>query len=264
MVTKLLSWNVNGLRSVGNKGFGDWFKDQSADVVCVQEIKVQKHQLPPELLNPYSTEGGSKISYHSFLHSAEKPGYSGVAIFSRKEPLDVREGIGDPQFDREGRVLLAEFSNYQIISAYFPNSQRDHARLDFKLAFCDAFLKFAEKERKKGKSLIICGDLNIAHTEIDVKNAKANMKNAGFLPQEREWLTKFLAKGYLDSFRHFTKDPDHFTWWSNRPGVRARNIGWRLDYFLTDADSKSRLKASKHQHLVLGSDHCPVSLEIKT
>lgn len=255
MAVKLLSWNVNGLRSCGGKGFRDWFHDQAADVVCVQEIKVQSHQLPPELLNPNK--------YHSFIHSAEKPGYSGVAIFSKKEPVAIRTGLGLPEFDREGRILLAEYGNFSIVSAYFPNSQRDHARLDFKLAFCDAFLKFCEKERRNGKSLILCGDFNIAHNEIDVKNAKANMKNAGFLPQEREWMTKFLKTGYVDTFRHFTKDPDHFTWWSNRPGVRQRNIGWRLDYFVVDADSQSRLKGSQHQHLIMGSDHCPISLSLK-
>lgn len=252
---KMASWNVNGLRACSRGGFLDWFADHSADIVCLQEIKVRSEQLEPELQNPHR--------YHALWHSAEKPGYSGVAIFSKKEPLAVRYGMGKPEFDREGRVLLAEFKNYSIVSAYFPNSQRDHARLDYKLAFCDSFFKFCEKERRNGKTLIICGDLNIAHTEIDLKNAKSNMKNAGFLPEERAWMTKFLSKGYVDCFRHFTPDPGHYTWWSYRPGVRERNIGWRLDYFLTDADSRSRLKASSHLTSVRGSDHCPVSLTIK-
>lgn len=256
MAIKLLSWNVNGLRACGQKGFAKWFKDQAADVVCLQEIKVQAEQLPPELLHP----GG----YHSFWHSAEKPGYSGVAIFTKREPLDVRYGIGRRDIDREGRVIAAEFKNSIVISSYFPNSQRDHARLDYKLDFCAAFLKFCEKERKRGKSLIICGDLNIAHAEIDLKNPKPNVKNAGFLPEERAWMSKFLKNGYIDGFRHFTKDPGHYTWWSYRPSVRERNIGWRLDYFLTDADSKTRLKAMRHQTAVMGSDHCPVALEIKS
>ena len=253
---KLRSWNVNGLRACGRAGFGKWFESEAADVICLQEIKVNADQLTPDLLNP--------AKYHSFWHSAEKPGYSGTAIFAKKEPLAVRYGIGRKDIDREGRVIAAEFGNFIVINSYFPNSQRDHARLDYKLAFCDAFLKFCEKERKTGKTILICGDLNIAHNEIDLKNPKTNTKNAGFLPQERAWMTRFLNKGYVDSFRHFTPDPDHYTWWSYRPGVRERNIGWRLDYFLSDADSKSRLKATKHQTTVMGSDHCPVSLEIKS
>jgi exodeoxyribonuclease-3 len=252
---KLLSWNVNGLRACGRTGFAKWFEDQAADVVCLQEIKVFKEQLEPELVNPGR--------YHSFFHSAEKPGYSGVAIYSKREPITVRMGLGHNDFDCEGRVIAAEFDNYVVISSYFPNSQRDHARLDYKLSFCEYFLKFVEKERKKGKSIIICGDLNIAHNEIDLKNPKPNMKNAGFLPEERAWMTKFLKKGYVDGFRHFTQDPGHYTWWSYRPGIRERNIGWRLDYFLTDVDSKTRLKSMTHQTHVKGSDHCPVALEIK-
>lgn len=254
-MAKLLSWNVNGLRSCGRRGFLDWFAEQSADVVCVQEIKVKPEQLTPEFLNP--------ANYHSFWHPAEKPGYSGVAIFSKKEPLDVRYGLGHKAIDSEGRVITAEFKNYTVINSYFPNSQRDHARLPFKLKFCSLFSKFVERERAKGKSVLLCADWNIAHTEIDLKNPKSNMKNAGFLPEERAWLSGFLKQGYLDTFRHFTPDPGHYTWWSYRPGVREKNVGWRLDYFLCDVDSKRRLKSSGHQNGVFGSDHCPVSLEIR-
>ena len=252
---KLITWNVNGLRACGKAGFNSWFHEQRADVVCLQEIKVFSHQLPAELLNP--------SKYHSFWHSAEKPGYSGVAIFSKREPEDVRVGMGHDHIDREGRILAAEFADFTVVSAYFPNSQRDHARLDYKLDFCARFLRFCERERKRGKTLLICGDLNIAHNEIDLRNPKPNMKNAGFLPQERGWLTKFLARGYVDTFRHFCDEPGHYTWWSNRPGVRARNIGWRLDYFLTDEESRLRLKGVEHQTQVMGSDHCPVVLELK-
>ncbi len=256
MPIKLASWNVNGLRACGRGGFLKWFADTAADVVCVQEIKVRSEQLEPDLQNPKK--------YHAFWHSAEKPGYSGVAIFSKREPLDVRYGTGKKDIDREGRVLLAEFANYSVVSAYFPNSQRDHARLDYKLYFCDEILKFCEKEKRRGKSLILCGDLNIAHQEIDLKNPKSNRKNAGFLPEERAWMGKFLDKGYVDCFRHFNPGPGHYTWWSYRPGVREKNVGWRLDYFITDEDARSRLKASRHHHLTMGSDHCPVTLEIKT
>jgi exodeoxyribonuclease-3 len=256
MAIQLASWNVNGLRACGRGGFGKWLQDHAADIVCLQEIKVQEAQLSEELRCP---EG-----YHAFWHPAEKPGYSGVAILTKKKPLDVRVGLGIAEFDREGRVLLAEFKNFSVVSAYFPNSQRDHKRLDFKLRFCDAFLKFCEKEKRNGKSLLLCGDWNIAHTEIDLKNPKSNVNNAGFLPAERAWLSRFFGKGYVDCFRHFTTDPGHYTWWSYRPGVRARNIGWRLDYFVSDADSRDRLKGSTHLTRVMGSDHCPVTLTIKS
>ena len=256
MPGKLLSWNVNGLRACGRGGFAKWFADQRADVVALQEIKVRPEQLTPDLANP--------SRYHAFWHPAEKPGYSGVAIFSKREPLDVRYGIGRKDIDREGRVITAEFKNYSVISSYFPNSQRDHARLAYKLYFCDEFFKFCERERRKGKSLFICGDLNIAHNEIDLRNPKSNMKNAGFLPEERAWMTKFIGHGYVDAFRHFSKEPGHYTWWSYRPGVRERNVGWRLDYFISDSDSRSRLKKMSHQTTVMGSDHCPVALEIKS
>jgi len=254
-LAKLSSWNVNGLRSCGRRGFLKWFEQQAQDVICLQEIKVKPEQLPPELLNP--------LRYHAFWHPAERPGYSGTAIFSKKEPLDVRYGIGKKAFDAEGRVVTAEFKNFIVINSYFPNSQRDHSRLPFKLKFCQEFNKFVAKERERGKTLLMCADWNIAHTEIDLRNPKSNKKNAGFLPEERAWLTKFLANGYVDTFRHFEKGPDHYTWWSNRPGVRERNVGWRLDYFLCDQDSTKRLKAARNQPDIHGSDHCPVSVEIR-
>jgi exodeoxyribonuclease-3 len=256
MSIKLRSWNVNGLRACAKGGFLRWFENEQADVVGLQEIKVRPEQLTPEILNPKK--------YHSFWHPAEKPGYSGVAIYTKREPLEVRYGIGDAAIDREGRVLTAEFKNFIFVSAYFPNSQREHARLPFKLKFCRSFHRFCERELQRGKSLILCGDFNIAHTEIDLKNPKSNMKNAGFLPQERAWMSGFLDKGYVDCFRHFTADPGHYTWWSYRPGVRERNIGWRIDYFISDQAARARLKSAHHQHRIMGSDHCPIALEIKT
>lgn len=256
MKHKLVSWNVNGLRACSRYGFGKWFEREAADVVCLQEIKARPEQLPPEMVRPKG--------YHAFWHPAEKPGYSGNAIFTRKEPEAVRYGLGIKKFDREGRVLTVEFKNYTVISSYFPNSQRDHARLDYKLAFCKAFEKHVERERARGKSVVMCADWNIAHTELDLKNAKANMKNAGFLPAEREWMSRFLGAGYVDAFRHFEPGPGHYTWWSYRPGIRERNIGWRLDYFLVDQDSRKRLRAAHHQHQVLGSDHCPVVIDLQS
>lgn len=254
-MARLASWNVNGLRACARQGFLDWFKKLKADVVCLQEIKVKPEQLTEDLLNPGK--------YHAFWHPAEKPGYSGVAILSKQEPLDVRYGLGKKVFDDEGRVIVAEFKNFTVINSYFPNSQREHARLPFKLKFCSQFAKLADQERRKGKTVLMCADWNIAHKEIDLKNPKANEKNAGFLPEERAWMTSFLNEGYVDTFRHFNSDPGHYTWWSYRPGIRERNIGWRLDYFLTDEESQSRLKSAKNQTEVLGSDHCPVVLEIK-
>ncbi|MGE0528492.1 MAG: exodeoxyribonuclease III [Bdellovibrionales bacterium] len=254
-ISKIITWNVNGLRACERGGFSAWFKDQAADVVCVQEIKACPEQLEAHVAQPER--------YHAYWNPAAKPGYSGVAIFARQEPEDVRSGIGDSEVDREGRVLVAEFADMIVINAYFPNSQRDHARLDFKLRFCDRFTQFVHAQRRKGKTLLICGDFNIAHREIDLKNPKSNIKNAGFLPEERAWMTHFLDRGYVDTFRHFNSDPGHYTWWSYRPGVRARNIGWRLDYFLCDRDSADRLKSVVHQTQVMGSDHCPVVLNIK-
>lgn len=251
---KIASWNVNGLRACERGGFLKWFDQVKAEVVCLQETKARPEQLSDEARNP----GG----YHSVFHSAEKAGYSGVAIFSKHEPLSVSH-TGVPEFDREGRVLVAEFPKLTLINAYFPNSQRDHARLPYKLEFCDWMLGYCEKLRKKGKSIVLCGDFNIAHKPIDLKNPKSNENNAGFLPEERAWLDRFTDAGYVDTFRAFTPDPGHYTWWSYRPGVREKNIGWRLDYHFVNPELRDRLKGASIQPQVRGSDHCPVLVELK-
>ncbi|MBU6374905.1 MAG: exodeoxyribonuclease III [Bdellovibrionales bacterium] len=250
---RVISWNVNGVRAVAEKGFLKWLQAQKADIVCLQETKASEDQLDLFLRNPQG--------YQSYWHSAEKAGYSGTAIYTRAEPHDVIEGLGLAEFDKEGRVLQMDFGDFRLINAYFPNSQRDHARLEYKLDFCKAMLKHTESLRKKGKQVILCGDFNIAHHEIDLRNPKENQNNAGFLPKERAWLDKFESAGYVDTFRRFTKDPGHYTWWSYRPGVRARNIGWRLDYFWVCEEFSARLTSAYHQPEVLGSDHCPVVLE---
>jgi len=252
---KLISWNVNGIRAAERKGFLKWFEAQNADVVCVQETKAQPEQVDLFLRNP----GGA----HSFWHSAQKPGYSGVAVFSKQEPLSVREGLGVAEIDQEGRVLELDFGSFVLINAYFPNSQREHTRLPYKISFCQAMLTRTEKLRAAGKNVVLCGDLNIAHREIDLRNPKENKDNAGFLPEERAWLDQFEKAGYLDTFRQFEKSGGHYTWWSNRPGVRERNIGWRLDYFWVNQEFGDRLHRARHQPEVLGSDHCPVVLELK-
>jgi exodeoxyribonuclease III len=253
---KLLSWNVNGIRSVAQKGFLPWIESQAPDIFCLQEVKCQTEQLTEDLLNP--------LGYKSFWHCAKKKGYSGVATYTKREPLDVRYGLGVSEIDDEGRVLILDFKGFSVINTYFPNSRRDHSRLPHKLQFCQRIQKFLEKERASGKNLILCGDFNIAHKEIDLKNPKTNRDNAGFLPEERAWLDAFLKLGYVDTFREFNQDPGHYTWWSFRPGVREKNIGWRLDYFVVNQEFRDRLKTAAHQPLIRGSDHCPVELRLRT
>jgi len=253
---KIVSWNVNGIRAASRgEGYKELFQGRNADIVCLQEIKCTPDQLEFWLANP---EG-----FHPLWHPAKKPGYSGVAIFSRQEPLNVTEGLGIAEFDSEGRVIVAEFKEFTLVNAYFPNSQRDHARLPYKLAFCQAMLEFLESLRSKGRHVVLCGDFNIAHHEIDLKNPKTNTDNAGFLPQERAWMDQIVSMGYIDTFRHFVKDPGHYTWWSYRPGIRERNIGWRLDYHVVNPEFKDQLKGASHMPQTRGSDHCPVVLELK-
>jgi exodeoxyribonuclease III len=252
---KLASWNVNGLRACGRNGFLKWFENEGADVVCVQEIKANPEQLDDRHRNPFK--------YHAFWHPAEKPGYSGVAVYTKKEPLSVDYGIGVRDIDREGRVLALKFPKFTVMSCYFPNSQRDHARLPYKLKFCEKFLKHVELRRQSGENILICGDFNIAHKEIDLKNPKTNQENPGFLPQERAWMDQFVEKGYVDVFRKFESGGGHYTWWSYRPGVREKNVGWRLDYFFSSPEFSDRLKSASHRCDIWGSDHCPVVIELK-
>lgn len=251
---KLASWNVNGVRSVTRYGFLDWLDRFSPDVLCLQETKAQKEQLTKEILSP--------SGYSSCWHSAVDKGYSGVAMFFKKEPLNIIEGIGKKGIDSEGRVLTAEFKNFFLVNSYFPNSGRDHARLSYKLKFCKEMRVFLDK-LKSQKHVVICGDFNIAHKEIDLANPKTNTKNAGFLPEERAWMDEFVAKDYVDVYRYFNKEGGNYTWWSYRPGVRERNIGWRLDYFCADIDFADHLKNMIHLTEVKGSDHCPVAIELK-
>ena len=240
------------------KNFAQWFENEKADIVCLQEIKISEGVIEADE-NFYHPSG-----YESFWHFAKKPGYSGLVIYAKKQPDDVRKGLGIAKFDDEGRWLEADFGAKTLITSYFPNSQREGTRLSYKLEFLAAAEKRLEQLRKKGRETIICGDLNIAHTEIDLKNPKTNTKNAGFLPEERAWMDKMLVKkGWVDAFRKFEKGPSHYTWWSYRPGIRERNIGWRLDYFLTNPEAADRIKKMDHLPQVLGSDHCPIRLTLK-
>jgi exodeoxyribonuclease-3 len=255
---KIVSWNVNGLRAVHKKDFVRWFENEKADVVCLQEIKVSDEVVQGDeaLLHPGK--------YGSHFHHAEKPGYSGLVVYSKKEPSDVRVGLGLSEFDKEGRWLETDFGGVTLINSYFPNSQRDSARLPYKLKFLVAAEKRLQALRKKGREVVLCGDFNIAHREIDLRNPKTNTKNAGFLPEERAWMDQMVDKlGWIDAFREFEKGPDHYTWWSYRPGVREKNVGWRLDYFLTNPELRDRLKSVTHLNDVYGSDHCPVRLTLK-
>lgn len=251
---KLASWNVNGLRSSWDKGLYNFIKDQKPDVLCIQEIKALEDQLSEEQKHP--------VKYNSFFFSAEKPGYSGVAIYSKKEPIGVRYGFGHKLSDQEGRVLTVEYSDFILINAYFPNSQREHTRLGFKIDFCEHMQSYCEEAIERGKNIVLCGDFNVAHTEIDLANPKSNMNNAGFLPEERAWMDGFLKAGFVDTFRLFEKSGGHYTWWSYRPGVREKNIGWRLDYHCINNDFKDKVKSSKIFSHIKGSDHCPILLTV--
>ena len=254
---QLRCWNVNGLRAVAQKGFLDWFHKEGADVVCLQEVKATPEQIDPSIRWIHG--------YKSYFHPAQKPGYSGVAVYTKTEPSSVVLGFGDHSHithrDLEGRVIQLDFGSWVLINAYFPNSQREHTRLDFKLEFCQAMLALCQAIRAQGKAVVLCGDFNIAHEEIDLRNPKSNMDNAGFLPQERAWMSTFLQAGYVDTFRVANPGAGgHYTWWSYRPGVREKNVGWRLDYFCVDRASFDRVSQPQIQSHVLGSDHCPVGM----
>lgn len=248
---KLISWNVNGLRACLDKGFMDFFKEAEADVFCLQEIKLSAGQLDLEL-----------PGYHQYWNYAEKKGYSGTAIFSRQEPLNVAYGIGVPEHDHEGRVIAAEYPEYYVVTVYTPNSQRELTRLDYRIEWEAAFLAYLKKLEER-KPVIFCGDLNVAHREIDLKNPKSNRHNAGFTDEERACFTKVLENGFVDTFRHFYPDLEGaYSWWSYMAQSRARNIGWRIDYFVCSEALRDRLRDAKIHARVMGSDHCPVELEL--
>lgn len=254
---KIISWNVNGIRAVEKKGFKEWLLASGADVVCIQETKAHPGQLAPELLSP----SGEGVEYKSYFHSAKKPGYSGTAIYSKTEPDSV-EPMGDERFDDEGRVTIAKFGKLAVISAYFPNSQEAGARLDYKLAFCDAMLKKCDELVSAGFDIVLCGDYNIAHKPIDLANPKTNEGNPGYLPEERAWMDTFTSAGYVDTFRHFCAEPKMYTWWSYRFHAREKNVGWRIDYQCVNPSFIDKVKSSTILADVMGSDHCPIQIEI--
>lgn len=254
-MTSIVSWNVNGIRAVEKKGFLDWLNTENPDILCIQETKARKEQLSSELTEADLPSG----KYFTYWAAAKKAGYSGTAIFSKKEPLSVRT-MGLSEFDDEGRVLVADFEKFSVISAYFPNSQDGGARLGYKLDFCSAMLEFCNSLKKNGKNIVLCGDYNIAHKPIDLANPKANEKTPGYLPEEREWMDKFTTSGYTDTFRHFCKEPENYTWWSYRFKAREKNIGWRIDYACVNDEFVAEIKESIILKDITGSDHCPVKI----
>jgi exodeoxyribonuclease-3 len=251
---KILSWNVNGIRAIYKKGFLDWFKEEKPDILCIQETKAQQEQLPDDLIN---VEG-----YHSYFSSAVKKGYSGVAIYSKTEPESIKKGFGIEKFDNEGRILIAVYPEFTLLNIYYPNGKARQERLQYKMEFYDAFLKYVDKLKKKGINIIICGDVNTAHKEIDIARPKENEKVSGFLPEEREWIDKFISHGYLDTFRMFNQEPDNYTWWDQLTRARDRNVGWRIDYFYISENLKKKIKNAFIMPDVMGSDHCPIGIEI--
>jgi exodeoxyribonuclease-3 len=249
---KIISWNVNGIRSVQKKGFFEWIQQEQADILCIQETKAQKEQLG---------SGFTEVQgYHSYFSSAEKKGYSGVAIYTKREPLSVKCGFGIPKFDSEGRVLIADYGQFVLFNIYFPNGKASQERLDYKMEFYDAFLEYARELKGQGRKLIICGDVNTAHREIDLARPKENETISGFLPEERAWIDKFLSQGYVDTFRFFHPEPGQYTWWSVRAGARARNVGWRIDYFYASENAMENIRDSFIMPDVQGSDHCPLGI----
>jgi len=252
---KLVSWNVNGIRAADKKGLFDWFKSEKPDVACLQEIKAMADQVPPHLKN---TPG-----YHIFFNPAERKGYSGVATYTNQKPKSVKNGFGIDKFDKEGRILITEFASFTLFNIYFPNGKRDQERLDYKLDFYDTFLSYADNLKAEGKNIVVCGDFNTAHKEIDLARPKENEKISGFLPVERAWIDTFIDHGYVDVFREFNKEPNQYSWWSMRTRARERNIGWRIDYFFANKEFMQHVKNAFIMQDVMGSDHCPIGIEIE-
>lgn len=252
---RIISWNVNGFRAALGKGFLDWLSGCDADAVLLQETKVEPEQLAPAERDPAGFSG-------VWNWSKGRKGYSGTACLLKQSPQAHSFGLEDPRYRGEGRVIHLEYPDFHLFNIYFPNGQKDEERLAYKMGFYDAFLTQADALRAAGKPVVVGGDFNTAHTERDIKNAKANEKTSGFLPMERAWIDKFIAHGYVDTFRLFEPGPDHYSWWSFRANARAKNVGWRIDYFFVSEELRPRVKAAWIAPEVMGSDHCPIGVEI--
>ena len=254
---RLVSWNVNGIRAVVKKGFWEWFSGDSPDVLCVQETKAKPEQLAKSLLQ--------LAGYQANWNSAERKGYSGVATWSKVAPFAVQAGFGVNEFDIEGRVLMTAYPGFKLFNVYFPNGRRDLERLDYKLGFYAAFLEYCDALHAQGERLIICGDFNTAHCPIDLARPKQNAKTSGFMPEEREWIDRYLAHGFVDAFRVLHPDEaERYTWWMYMRNARARNVGWRIDYFMVSEALMPAVTRATILSDVMGSDHCPIALELDT
>ncbi|MCY3798607.1 MAG: exodeoxyribonuclease III [Chloroflexi bacterium] len=252
---KLYSWNVNGIRAAQKKGFLDWLHTEKPDVLSVQETKAWPDQLDSELRQP--------DGYHSWWVKAERKGYSGVGLYSKSEPKEVKLGLGIEKFDSEGRTIIADYGAFTLMSTYLPNGKGSEERLRFKMEYKEAFLDYADRLRADGKSVVFCGDINTAHNEIDLTHPKPNSKYSGFLREERDWMDKVVAQGYIDSYRHLNPDKEGaYSWWSMRSGARAKNVGWRIDYFFISPDLLDKMAGAEIHADVMGSDHCPISLTL--
>lgn len=257
----IASWNVNGIRSISKKGFFDWMSKEKPKIVCIQETKISGDQLTDELTLPKG--------YVSYWSHAEKRGYSGVATYTKEKPLEVTYGMAPligkkaDRFDKEGRMVAADYGDFLLLNVYFPNGKKDSDRLQYKMDYYDAFLEYALKAKKLGKKIIVCGDFNTAHKEIDLARPKENVNESGFLPIERAWMDKFVKSGHIDTFREYNNDPHNYTWWHMRTAARERNVGWRIDYFfIAEALKNNIIHATITPH-IQGSDHCPVTLDLK-
>ncbi len=251
---RIWCWNVNGVRAVHRKGFKNWFITEKPDILCIQETKADRKQFPPDIRN---VEG-----YQTYFSEADRKGYSGVAIYTNIKPKTVKTGFGIDEFDREGRILIADYIDFVLFNIYFPNGKRSPERLQFKMDFYDTFLEYVNELKDEGRNVVVCGDVNTAHKEIDIARPKENEKISGFLPEERAWIDKFLSDGYVDTFREFNTEPDQYSWWSYRTKARERNVGWRLDYFFVNRELMEHVESSYILSDVMGSDHAPIGLDL--
>lgn len=257
MTSKIVSWNVNGIRAAVRKGFDEWLRETPAEIIGLQETRALEHQIPKEILSP---EG-----WHTHLHPAERPGYSGVGLYSRRPFDHIETGIGLEEHDKEGRIQIAKIGELTVVNGYFPNGNgknRDNSRVPFKLEFYDQLRSILQARADQGEKILVMGDFNTAHKEIDIARPQANMKTSGFLPEERESFDLWIHAGWIDTFRQFHPEPDRYSWWSNRSGARERNVGWRIDYILASPAAMQHVVDADIHHDVHGSDHCPVSVRV--
>jgi len=251
---RLLSWNVNGLRAIYKKNFMEWFEKENANIYCIQETKSHKEQLPKKLVE--------RSGYNSYFAQAERKGYSGVALWSKIKPEKVSYELGLPRFDTEGRLIQTDYTNFTLFNVYFPNGKASKERLQFKMDYYETFLKKMNDLLQQDKRIVICGDVNTAHKGIDLARPKENEKVSGFLPIEREWIDRLIELGFIDSFRYLHKEPEQYSWWDYKTRARERNVGWRIDYFFISNNLKDNLKSAFIESEVMGSDHCPIGIDL--